>query len=566
MNNQSGNSSQPSRRGPSQSLSPSGSQSIPLRDLQRPGGTNTGSTGAYNAAEEPVSPVVMSANLPGFSSYWEHPYPQAPDEGDVSGRGSPIDHMALQFALPPNIPQQSSTTQPPPQFPPGTPDPYPPSFAYYEERTDSDSLESDRVPLRQSAQPMGRLQPPEGEATPRTSFQTVPDLDNTGGRSPRLLGFDLEPGLSGDRHRNFGDHLSPTDKRRSRSPSSGALHRASSMMRAMSQRVVMISGEGDLVDQANRRERERKRERSRSRSPSVDGRLSGPPPGPMLVDTSYPSQVYPSPGEKRPEYASFSTVPSPPPPPLRRRGPLHNPLSGKSLGIFPPDNPIRKGLCDLLVNPWTEPFILFLIITQTVLLAVEAAPDVFLEGNHRPERWGTTWIDWAMFALFVFFTLEIMARIIVSGLIINPDNYAPRGKKRLRERVAEKYRAVFQPERQKSIRQPQSQEEQFVPTFARSFTVMQDMAAQASLEEQQRLHLARRAFLRHSFNRLDFIAVVSYWITFVLSVTGLEAKHSLYVFRMLSCLRIIRLLALTQGNLVSSTAREGGPEAACLLC
>ena len=81
--------------------------------------------------------------------------------------------------------------------------------------------------------------------------------------------------------------------------------------------------------------------------------------------------------------------------------------------------------------------------------------------------------------------------------------------------------------------------------------MMHGVAEQVSLEEQQRLHLARRAFLRHGFNRLDFIAVVAFWISFVLGVTGLESKHSVYVFRMLSCLRIIRLLALTKGNLVS---------------
>ncbi|KAL2269870.1 hypothetical protein VTJ83DRAFT_2054 [Remersonia thermophila] len=551
MNDPSGNSPPSPRRNTAQSRSPSGLQSIPLRDLQRPGEAGTGRGGARDGDESPDSPVVpMSANLPGFSSYWENPYPQDPGEGNVSGRASPIDHMVLQSALPPRISQQSST-QSIPYGIPGGPDPYP-TFAYYEERTDSDSLESDRVPLKQAAQPISRLQAREGEATPRTSFQTVPDLENTpaGPRSPRMLGFNLEPGSAKDHHRSFGDHLSPTDRRRSRSPStSAALHRASSMMRAMSQRVVMISGEGDLVDQERRRERER--ERSRSRSPSVDGRRFTETSGPMLVDTSYPSQVFPTPGEKRPDTSYFERERSAPPP-LRRRGPLHNPLRGKSLGIFPPDNPIRKGLCDLLVNPWTEPLILVLIIAQAILLAVEAGPDVFVDGNGRPERWGASWIDWALFGLFVLFTFEIIARIIVSGFIINADDYAPVGsKKRLTERVAEQYRAIFKPQRQKSVRQkPSAQEPEFMSTFARSFTMMQGMAAQATLEEQQRLHLARRAFLRHSFNRLDFIAVVSYWITFVLSITGLENQHSLQVFRMLSCLRIIRLLALTKGNLI----------------
>lgn len=62
--------------------------------------------------------------------------------------------------------------------------------------------------------------------------------------------------------------------------------------------------------------------------------------------------------------------------------------------------------------------------------------------------------------------------------------------------------------------------------------------------------MARRAFLRHSFNRLDFVAVVSYWISLYLCITGMEAEKHLYVFRMMSCLRILRLLGITSGTSV----------------
>ena len=61
--------------------------------------------------------------------------------------------------------------------------------------------------------------------------------------------------------------------------------------------------------------------------------------------------------------------------------------------------------------------------------------------------------------------------------------------------------------------------------------------------------LARRAYLRHSFNRMDFIAVASYWIALILELTGVT-KHHIYVFQMLSCLRIFRLLGITEGTSV----------------
>ncbi|KAK1781344.1 Ion transport protein-domain-containing protein [Copromyces sp. CBS 386.78] len=526
-------------------------QSIPLRDLrpvpegQEGGGGRTSETndnvrnsGAGLQMPSP-SAAPMSANVTGLSTYWEHPYP--PSYDDRSAADSPIDHMALQFALPPNISGHGHEPPPSASYMPGADDPYSVPHPYYEERTDTDSLESDRVPLKPAAQPIGRLDAPEGDAAPRDSFQTVSDLGNSSSR-PRntMLGFDLENNFTADRHRSYGDSLVPDDRRRSRSLStSGALSRAGSIMRAMSQRVVMISGEGDLIDQQT--------ERDRSRSPSMERPRPGHASGPMLVDTSYPSQTGQTPTEKRPE--SHHVYPQHPPTfRPRSRDPRNNPLKGKSLGIFPPDNPLRLWLCDLLVNPWAEPFILVLIVLQVVLLAVEAAPDVLADGNGRPERWGSTRIDWAIFVLFVIFTIELVSRIIVSGFIINAPEYEEaKSKRRFHERLAEQYRVIFRPQRQRSVRQPRP--EHFEPApFTRSFTMAHSQIQ--TLEDQQRRHLARRAFLRHGFNRLDFVAVISFWISFVLGVTGLESKHHMYVFRMLSCLRIIRLLALTKGNLI----------------
>lgn len=74
-------------------------------------------------------------------------------------------------------------------------------------------------------------------------------------------------------------------------------------------------------------------------------------------------------------------------------------------------------------------------------------------------------------------------------------------------------------------------------------------------ERARNLHkarLARCAYLRHSFNRIDFIAVISYWIALVLEMTGVMTKHHIYVFQMLSCLRIFRLLGITEGTSVIS--------------
>lgn len=461
------------------------------------------------------------------------------------GPDSPIDPSALQSALPPDIRQQPPPTIMPQMAGPLR-DPYETPTPYYEDVHHPDFAESDRVPLTATAQPIaGTLATPAGDAQPRDSFQTVSDLDNGPARpgNPQMLGFDLEPGFDSRRRQSYGNALTPDDRRTSRSNStSGAIYRAGSIMRAMSQRVVNLSsGEGDLYEQQAHRER--------SRSPSVDGRFPDPLSGPALVDTSYPSQVFQTPMEKgEPEFVFNQDLPRLP----RSRPSPSNPLKGNSLGIFSPENRLRKWLSDLLVRPYTEPFILILIILQAVLLAVESAPNVFTPGNGRPDRWGKTPIDWAILGLFVVFTLEVITRIIVSGFIINAPEYssAP-GKRGVRQRVAEQYRAIFQPQRQKSVKGPPRQEHYGPSTFIRSFTAMQGNDLPETVEEQQKFQLARRAFLRHGWNRVDFVAVVSFWIAFVLGVTGLESQYHLYVFRMLSCLRILRLLVLTRGTAVS---------------
>lgn len=540
-------------------------QSIPLQNLERPPDNTQindsqyerGRTGAqggeHNARDghQRLSPTTsqMAANLPGITTYWDNnPYKQQSNTRqqvqDTLSPESPMDTFAFQSALPPDWgPPSGRPLSEIIATPSGAYEP--PSF-FQEEQTTQDS---DRVPLTSTAQPMDGLSVASEE--PRDSFQTVRDLD-TGSNPQKSPGGDLDRGLGSQKLKTFGRNLTAgdaeVDRRRSRSTStSGAFLKAGSIVRAMSQRVVNISGEAEVL------ENQKRRKRSRSRSPSADAPREPVPTVPeFAVDTSYPSQLYQinhSPTEKKGQNEYL--FPSNPGPLSPVAGRMPNPLKGKSLGIFSPENPIRTRLCDILVQPWTEPMILVLIVLQTILLCVESAPDVFEDGQGRPDRWGSTPIDWALFILFIIYTVEIIARIIVSGFILNASEYSTIDRKRgIKVAVAEKYRDVFQPQRQKSVKKP-PREEYGPSTLARSVTWFHGQPLPETLEEQQRYQLARRAFLRHGFNRLDFVAVVSFWISFVVGITGLEKTHHLYVFRMLSCLRILRLLAITKGNAVS---------------
>ncbi len=237
--------------------------------------------------------------------------------------------------------------------------------------------------------------------------------------------------------------------------------------------------------------------------------------------------------------------------PTSAETPIPSAFKGRSLGVFGPDSNVRLRLSDLLVNPWAEPVILVFILAQTVLLAVEAAPDVWGEGNARPDRWGNTPIDWALFAIFVISTLEITARIIVSRLVQDDPEHSAADRQRGESRgtVVDRIRTLLPLGSSKSDQPPQTGA--YGPSaFARSLLITQEPQLPKTVADMQRTGMASKAFLRHTFNRLDFAAVVAFWVSFILGLTGIEHHYHIYLFRMASCLRIIRLMALTSGTAV----------------
>ena len=399
--------------------------------------------------------------------------------------------------------------------------------------------DNDRSPLTDARflQPISGLQLPDasGQRHDRRSQQSY--------RSSRgvMLGDDLPhvdhglhvPGSNRSVRRMSSQSTRSLSRSLSSSAAASPLSTAGSMFRKMSQRVVNLSNEPETIDQMGRQ------------STTKLATLEGPPSFPAMTEYAHDEPLQtPTPIEKDP--------------PLITVAPTHekwqapsNPLKGKSLKLFGSDNSVRLWLCELLVHPITEPAILVLILLQTIFLAIDAAPSLAYGG--RSMTWGTTWTDAAMLVLFVIYTLESVARSIVSGFIENADEYSTVNKHHgfwasiyhqglnlfTRERVhMAKTNGVanaFDPQ----------------PSILRSFTAIQAQPDQPGHSRQaQRIRLARRAFLRHSWNRLDLLAVVSFWISFIMNVVGFAENRHVYVFQMLSCLRILRLLGLTSGTSV----------------
>ncbi|EXJ66309.1 uncharacterized protein A1O5_10461 [Cladophialophora psammophila CBS 110553] len=334
------------------------------------------------------------------------------------------------------------------------------------------------------------------------------------------------------------------ERSRSLSPSPSPMARANSMLREISQRVVNLSNDSDMVEQSIRRKSSIRQHRRPSTS-------AHPLPNIQDEEGAQPQQA---PLEKAPSAEVFTEAFTPITPVYHP-----NPLVGKTWGIFGSENPLRKWLCEILVHPLTEPTILALIVAQTVLLAVNAASDaVYLQT--RTKRWGRTSFDYAIFGLFVIYTLELIARTIVSGFISNPLEFSTINRSvGFKKAVLQKAHILFAPQEAREtpmmVNDAPTQ-----PSIVRTFTGVPDPGGPGHTKQQQRIRLARRAFLRHSFNRLDFVAVVSYWISFVMQISGVENSSHVYVFNMLSCLRILRLLGLTAGtSIILRSLKKAAP-------
>ncbi|KAF9125802.1 calcium channel protein [Mortierella sp. 14UC] len=278
----------------------------------------------------------------------------------------------------------------------------------------------------------------------------------------------------------------------------------------------------------------------------------------------------PQPGDRpRISMASSTGHPQGPPEPVW----VDPPLEGRSLFIFGPENSFRKMINRFLNQTWVELALLLLLgLNLAFLISAVSSPK-----NSQDTVWGGHWTDYGLLAIFVIYTLEVGARIIVSGLVLYPqDGDKIRkffGKKPRTDNLHDTNPTILRksPEAQRArtmALQPQASSaklnEQAVPhsTGTTRATTIIDFAIGRQTTMMQFLPTymdplvtykpqfvavegTQVPFLRHTFNRIDFIAVVCYWIDFFLMVTGVR---NIYLFKAVAAMRTLRLLNITAGS------------------
>lgn len=248
-------------------------------------------------------------------------------------------------------------------------------------------------------------------------------------------------------------------------------------------------------------------------------------------------------------------------------------LIGKSLKMFGPKNKFRLFLYNQLNKVWVEPFTFFVIISQTLVLTFGNIRNIYDGADGSDDYggvfqdWGTSWVNWCQLIIFIYYSLVACAKAIAYGLWddsqrkkaleqekkdVSQHSGRPFSSSGMRDKISQISNPFSSSSAQEGSRRRNVVKDiPLVPTFAqlipgqrkdghlpRSHTVIGPDVRVAT----------DRAYLRSSWNRLQFIAIISYWVSLLLTINNADLKSEVFVFRLLSGLPILHLLNLTAGT------------------
>ncbi|CEP63141.1 calcium channel protein CCH1 LALA0_S07e03312g [Lachancea lanzarotensis] len=216
-------------------------------------------------------------------------------------------------------------------------------------------------------------------------------------------------------------------------------------------------------------------------------------------------------------------------------------LCGNSLGLFPPNNPLRVRLASIVTNEWTHRvnvlFLVFLVAILSVAFSFESDELAYFSST----------VGGLIFAINVLYTLDMLARIIVFGFWDDSALFQTRG---------EDYKTVYQILGIDSFfRDLKSKYGKDLFRRILPFKISYDQLAGKSGHKPVRSAVTfvgsadgknsevplYRAYFRSSWNRVDLVSTVCFWISAFLSIKSFDDSHGIRIFKTLAALRILKL-------------------------
>lgn len=189
-------------------------------------------------------------------------------------------------------------------------------------------------------------------------------------------------------------------------------------------------------------------------------------------------------------------------------------LYGNSLKFFPSTSKIRQFSHYFVTNHLSNQLSFILLVLQIGLTTYQQWN--YKNGYVYNAKY--TWIDWILFAFYLFYTFEMFMKIIAFGLIDDSQLVKSLNLKRYENKLQLFYKKIFK----KFFKSRDNQHIDSSNSIFDNYNV-------------------RYAYLRTDWNRIDFISILSFWISFALSFNNTDTQKA-QVFRSLMCLRILRFL------------------------
>lgn len=240
-------------------------------------------------------------------------------------------------------------------------------------------------------------------------------------------------------------------------------------------------------------------------------------------------------------------------------------LIGKSLFIFKGTNRFRLFLYHALAQPWVMIAFLLVLIAHLIVLTVMTIPDVYGDDQNTSffSDFRHSSFEWIIFGIYVFYTIHAISSIIAYGLIFDSMDSTINLKFRNKKyKILSMPNSVFN-SRHNTQASLQSRDVLNVTSVKNAFksNIIKGKFHDPNNNYNETLafdtntYIApERAYLRSTWTRIDFVAIVGYWISFILQTNDIAGRLELYIFRALSGLPILRLLNIT--NRMSTILRS----------
>lgn len=224
-------------------------------------------------------------------------------------------------------------------------------------------------------------------------------------------------------------------------------------------------------------------------------------------------------------------------------------LYGNSLGIVSPTNPLRIRLAILHCNPKYRLFYHVLLMFFTGVMAFRTyhpSQLIFIYSF-------TYWPDYLAFISCIIFTLNDLTKIIAFGFWDDSQMFYAHG--RAYRTMADRFGFT------KLYRHLRTKYGSKIIDFVIPFKIADEeeekrhqgkilrSAVTRSSETEDNLMQfeSPRAFLRSSWNRIDFTSTVCFWLGLFLAIQRYDSRKGIRIFKTLAVLRILRLVNTDTG-------------------